>query len=153
MAEQGVKAGAEAAEATPVTHEQQLGIVQRCFSEEASDVVVHFQIIKFEQQYYVWVGCNSAAFGSLYAAVPTKFDPQPSVAQLITKGGDAGALMAQRLSKRTGCQIFLACSLPSNSSSIEAFAERRILQEIREFDCLPSSSGPPVSEDDSKHYA
>lgn len=50
MAEQGGSAGAEAAEAATAAHDHQFGITQRCFSEEASDVVVHFQIVSLEQQ-------------------------------------------------------------------------------------------------------
>ena len=46
---------------------------QNCFVAEIDDVPVYFQIIKLEKQCYVWVAAGAANFGSLYAAMPTKF--------------------------------------------------------------------------------
>uniref|UniRef100_A0A804NG07 Proteasome assembly chaperone 4 n=1 Tax=Zea mays TaxID=4577 RepID=A0A804NG07_MAIZE len=43
-----------------------------CFTEDLHDVVLHFQIVRFSKQIYVWVGCNTAKFGHLYAAATTR---------------------------------------------------------------------------------
>ncbi|XP_057860643.1 uncharacterized protein LOC131069300 isoform X2 [Cryptomeria japonica] len=43
-----------------------------CFTEEAHDVTLHFQIISLSKQIYIWIGCNSAKLGHLYAGAPTR---------------------------------------------------------------------------------
>jgi proteasome assembly chaperone 4 len=59
-------------------------------------------------------------------------DRTPSVAALLGGGANStGASMARRLSMRTGWSIVLASSLPSNSPTIEAFAEQRLFQELK----------------------
>eukprot|EP00245_Coleochaete_scutata_P007133 TRINITY_DN22234_c0_g1_i1.p1 TRINITY_DN22234_c0_g1~~TRINITY_DN22234_c0_g1_i1.p1 ORF type:complete len:155 (-),score=9.33 TRINITY_DN22234_c0_g1_i1:240-641(-) len=114
------------------TKEKEERVGHHCFSEAALDVIFHFQILKLSHQVYVWVGCNAARMGHLYAVMQTRFQREPSLAVLSGGGADTtGAAIARRLSMRTGLPIVMACSLPSNSPEHEGFAERRLLQEFR----------------------
>ncbi|CAI9090598.1 OLC1v1025406C1 [Oldenlandia corymbosa var. corymbosa] len=75
------------------------------FSEFVEDVTLHFQIIRLQKQLYAWIGCNSARFGHLVAAAPTRpfssDDVQSnavSVAQLVGRSTDnTGAGIARRV--------------------------------------------------------
>lgn len=103
-----------------------------CFSHEVQDGILHFQILKLDKQLYVWLGCNSAKLGQLYASMLTPFERTPSLATLISGTADSvGASIAQRLALKTGWSIVLACNLPKNSPNLEAQAEKRLLQELK----------------------
>nr|ACN25301.1 unknown [Zea mays] len=69
-----------------------------CFTEDLHDVVLHFQIVRFSKQIYVWVGCNTAKFGHLYAAATTRPDNRVSVTSVLGGTSDnTGSSMARRL--------------------------------------------------------
>lgn len=111
------------------------------FSHEVQDGILHFQILKLDKQLYIWVGCNSAKLGQLYASMPTRFEKIPSLATLI--GGSAesvGASIARRLALKTGWSIVLACNLPKNSPNLEAQAEKRLLQELKALEYTKGAS-------------
>ncbi|CAI9090599.1 OLC1v1025406C2 [Oldenlandia corymbosa var. corymbosa] len=68
------------------------------FSEFVEDVTLHFQIIRLQKQLYAWIGCNSARFGHLVAAAPTRPSNAVSVAQLVGRSTDnTGAGIARRV--------------------------------------------------------
>jgi len=102
------------------------------FSDEFQDANFHFQILQLTDQLYIWIGCNSARMGNLYAALPSRWEKTASVAALVGGGADStGASMARRLSMKTGWSIILASNIVSNAPSLEAFAEQRLFQELR----------------------
>ncbi|ONM39812.1 hypothetical protein ZEAMMB73_Zm00001d044036 [Zea mays] len=71
-----------------------------CFTEDLHDVVLHFQIVRFSKQIYVWVGCNTAKFGHLYAAATTRPDNRVSVTSVLGGTSDnTGSSMARRLER------------------------------------------------------
>ncbi|KAG2617285.1 hypothetical protein PVAP13_3NG179697 [Panicum virgatum] len=41
------------------------GFQVTCLTEDLHDVTLHFQIVRFSKEIYVWVGCNTAKFGHL----------------------------------------------------------------------------------------
>ena len=45
---------------------------QRCFSEVGPDGVIHFQIVNFRRQLYVWLSAGSAHLGNLCMATQTR---------------------------------------------------------------------------------
>lgn len=121
----------DAAAAAPAA-DMEPGLEMTQFSDESDDSTFHFQILRLTDQLYVWIGCNSARMGNLYAALPTRWDKTASVAALVGGGAEStGASMARRLSMRTGWSIILASNIPSNAPVLEAFAERRLFQELR----------------------
>ncbi|XP_073013054.1 uncharacterized protein [Typha latifolia] len=103
-----------------------------CFTEDLHDVTLHFQIIKLVKQIYVWVGCNTAKFGHLYAAATTR--PNNTVGVTPILGGSAdntGSSIARRLVLKTGLNIVLACNIPKDSPMLEAAAERKLIEKLR----------------------
>jgi len=117
------------------------GLEMTQFSDESNDSTFHFQILQLVDQLYIWIGCNSARMGNLYAALPTKWDKTGSVAALVGGGADStGASMARRLSMRTGWSIILASNIPSNAPGLEAFAEQRLFQELKTMGYIKSAS-------------
>jgi proteasome assembly chaperone 4 len=102
-----------------------------CFTEESHDVTLHFQIISLTKQIYIWIGCNSAKLGHLYAGAATRPNNTASVTSLLGGGADStGAGIARRLVLRTGLNIILACNIPKNSPMLEALAERLLIQKL-----------------------
>lgn len=119
------------------------GPAVHCFSQEAMDALLHFQILLLPNQLYAWIGCNSGRMGHMFAAVPPKFDAVPSVSLLLGGGGGAdspGASFARRLAMKTNMGVVLSSNLPSNSPLLEASAERLLLQKLRELG-LPNLGG------------
>ncbi|NP_001353881.1 uncharacterized protein LOC100217088 [Zea mays] len=103
-----------------------------CFTEDLHDVVLHFQIVRFSKQIYVWVGCNTAKFGHLYAAATTRPDNRVSVTSVLGGTSDnTGSSMARRLVLKTGLNIVLACSIPKDSPILEAAAERKLVEKLK----------------------
>ncbi|WVZ20967.1 hypothetical protein V8G54_008289 [Vigna mungo] len=101
------------------------------FSELVNDVDLHFQIIRFPKQIYVWIGYNSAKLGHMYAAAPTR--PSNSVSVTSILGGfcdNTGSGIAHRLVLKTGLNIILACSIPKNSPMLEIEAEKILIQKL-----------------------
>ncbi|KAL2459380.1 hypothetical protein Fot_55069 [Forsythia ovata] len=107
------------------------GVQITCFSEVSNEVTLHFQIIRLQKQIYAWIGCNSAKFGYLYAAAPTRPSNTVSVTSLIGGASDnTGSGVARRLVLKTGLNIILACDIPKNSPMLEADAEKRLVQKL-----------------------
>ncbi|PKU79800.1 proteasome assembly chaperone 4 [Dendrobium catenatum] len=103
-----------------------------CFTEDLHDATLHFQIIRFSKQIYAWIGCNSAKFGHLYAAAPTRPSNTVSVTSLLKGNADnTGSSMALRLVLKTGLSVVLACNLPKDSPILEATAERKLIGKLR----------------------
>ncbi|RWR75924.1 proteasome assembly chaperone 4 isoform X1 [Cinnamomum micranthum f. kanehirae] len=103
-----------------------------CFTEDVNDVTLHFQIIRLRKQIYVWIGCNSAKFGNLYAASTTRPNNMVSVASVLGGAADnTGSSIAHRLVLKTGLNIVLACNIPKNSPMLEADAEKKLFQKLR----------------------
>ncbi|CAA6668934.1 unnamed protein product [Spirodela intermedia] len=101
------------------------------FTEDVHDVSLHFQIIRLQKQIYAWIGCNSAKFGHLYAAAPTRPSNSVSVTSLLGGGSDSvGSAMARRLVLRTGLNVVLACNIPKDSPRLEAGAERKLVEKL-----------------------
>ncbi|KAL2892917.1 Proteasome assembly chaperone 4 [Bienertia sinuspersici] len=91
-----------------------------CFTDVLDETTVHFQIIRFDKQIYVWIGCNSAKLGPLYAAASTRPNNAVSVTSIIGGTSDnTGSGIARRLVLRTGLNIILACNLPKGNPMLE----------------------------------
>ncbi|CAA0841951.1 Unknown protein [Striga hermonthica] len=120
--ELSIKEQADQAEASPQI---------TCFSQASGEDTFHFQIIRLHNQIYAWVGCNSAKFGHLYAAVPTRPSHTVGVTSLIGGASDnTGSGIARRLVLKTGLNIVLACNIPKNNPMLEANAEKMLMQKL-----------------------
>ncbi|ONK57632.1 uncharacterized protein A4U43_C09F2490 [Asparagus officinalis] len=110
--------------------EDDVGIT--CFTENLHDTTIHFQIIKLAKQIFAWIGCNSAKFGHLYAAAPTRPNNMVGVTSLL--GGTAdntGSSIARHIVSKTGLSLVLACNIPKDSPMLEAAAERKLLEKLK----------------------
>ncbi|XP_071704764.1 uncharacterized protein [Rutidosis leptorrhynchoides] len=102
-----------------------------CFSDSFNDISIHFQIIRFHKQIYTWVGCNTARFGSLYAAAPTRPNNIVSVTSLLGGTSDnTGSGIARRIVLKTGFPVTLACNIPKDSPMLEAYAEKKLVEKL-----------------------
>ncbi|XP_010275556.1 PREDICTED: proteasome assembly chaperone 4 isoform X1 [Nelumbo nucifera] len=117
------------------------GIQITCFTEDLNDVTFHFQIIRLEKQIYAWIGCNSAKLGHLYAAAPTRPNNAVSVASILGGASDnTGSSIARRIVLKTGLNVILACNIPKNSPMLEADAERKLMEKLKELGYTRSRS-------------
>ncbi|XP_058000829.1 uncharacterized protein LOC110635256 isoform X1 [Hevea brasiliensis] len=99
------------------------GLQVNCFTEIVDDVTLHLQIIRLHKQIYAWISCNSAKFGHLYAAAPTRPSNTASVACLLGGASDnTGSSIARRLVLKTGLNIILACNIPKNAPMLEVLS-------------------------------
>ncbi|KAL8481195.1 hypothetical protein ACS0TY_027107 [Phlomoides rotata] len=103
-----------------------------CFSDVSEDgVALHFQIIRLPKQIYAWIGCNSAKFGNLYAAAPTRPSNTVGVTSLIGGASDnTGSGIARRLVLKTDLNVVLASNIPKSSPMLEANAEKKLMQKL-----------------------
>lgn len=102
-----------------------------CFTELVNDVSLHFQIIRFPKQIYVWIGYNSAKLGQLYAAASTRPNNVVSVTSILGGNSDnTGSGIARRLVLKTGLNIIMACNIPKNSPMVEIEAEKILIQKL-----------------------
>ncbi|KAK9988244.1 hypothetical protein SO802_028483 [Lithocarpus litseifolius] len=107
------------------------GVQITCFSEVFNDVALHFQILRLPKQIYVWIGCDSAKLGCIYAAAPTRPKDMISVSSILGGVSDnTGSGIARRLVLKTGLNIILACNIPKNSPMLEAEAEKMLVQKL-----------------------
>uniref|UniRef100_A0A7N0UNE0 Proteasome assembly chaperone 4 n=1 Tax=Kalanchoe fedtschenkoi TaxID=63787 RepID=A0A7N0UNE0_KALFE len=102
-----------------------------CFSELTDGTALHFQIIRLAKQIYVWIGFNSARFGHMYAAAPTKPNNTASVTPLLGGASDnVGSGIARRLVLKLGLNVILACNIPKNNPIVEAQAEKLLIRKL-----------------------
>ncbi|XAR56942.1 hypothetical protein NMG60_11024915 [Bertholletia excelsa] len=107
------------------------GLQVICFTDVLDDVTLHFQIIRLHKQIYAWIGSNSAKFGHLYAAAPTRPNNKISVTNLLGGASDnTGTGIAHRLVLKTGLNVILACNIPKNNPTVEADAEKKLVQKL-----------------------
>ncbi|KAK1432228.1 hypothetical protein QVD17_09122 [Tagetes erecta] len=120
-----------------IVHEvQNLGIEEAstkitCFSDIFNDIPIHFQIISFSKQIYAWIGCQTARFGCLYAAAPTRPNNVVSVTSLLGGNSDnTGSGIARRIVLKSGVPVTLACNIPKDSPMLEAHVEKKLIQKL-----------------------
>ncbi|CAL9109056.1 unnamed protein product [Musa textilis] len=119
-----------------------------CFTEDLHDVTLHFQIIKLAKQIFVWIGCNTAKFGHLYAAAITRPNDQAAVTPILGGTSDnTGSGIARRLVLKTGLNIIVACNIPKDSPMLEATAERKLAEKLRSLGYIRPKPGGMSSLD------
>ncbi|PSR92459.1 Proteasome assembly chaperone 4 like [Actinidia chinensis var. chinensis] len=113
------------------SNEEEDGVQVTCFTDVVDDVTLHFQLIRLHKQIYAWIGCNSAKFGHVYAAAPTRPNNTVSVTNILGGASDnTGSGIVRRLVLKTGLNVILACNIPKNSPMLEADAEKKLVQKL-----------------------
>ena len=138
----GAAAPAQRAASKAVVEAAQSELRRTVFTEEALESQLHFEILQLQGQLFVRVGeGHPARLGGVHAAAKAPQHAVPAVSQLCAAGGGAAgekeaAALAQRLALRTGTHVVLACSLPGDSPLLQAFAEKRLFQELKTLGLL-----------------
>jgi len=71
--------------------------------------------------------------GQLVLAMQSPFDSIPSSTSLVGDSLDSWSQMfSMQLAKKLKKPCYVSCSLPINSPQFQAFAQRRLLQELQE---------------------
>ena len=100
------------------------------FSERFLDnEAIHFQIMRFGEATYVWIGSHEARQDTLAYAVPTPGMPQPASGRSLLGGGNgdvASEAMSKRLAAKLGHPVFVSISI-RDEPDIRTFAERTAL--------------------------
>ena len=110
-------------------------LVNETFSVPAADTVLHCQILKLVDQWFVWVALGDGTpMNDVSMAVKTRVSDIPSVTSLIGGGTDsASTQLAQRLSLRTGKSVVASCNIPEELAILQAFAEKTLVAKLQEF--------------------
>lgn len=103
-------------------------ILVHIFHEKIMDNDVYFQVIKLQDCFHLWIG-KSKSFGDLSVAMTMARKPTSS-SVLIGHSDSHTVLIAQRLSKSTGKQVFVSGDLNFDSLEIP-LVEKRIAQEMK----------------------
>ena len=125
-------ATAAAAEATPsaglILAEPTLEVAS--FSSALLDQAFHVQVLFLEGSLVVWIGLAATppSMQNMCLAMGTRFDTE-AVTKNVLGDSDEAQAMAQRLSMRTGKQVFVSCDLQpamEDVGQLVAFAERKL---------------------------
>ena len=90
---------------------------------------IHFQIMRFGEATYVWIGSQEARQDTLAYAVPTPGMQPPASGRSLLGGGNgdsASETMSKRLAAKLGHPVFVSISI-RDEPDIRAFAERTAL--------------------------
>jgi len=103
------------------------------FTDTFLDTKIFFQVIFLKDSFFIWMGSGPPQLGHLSLSMKSKFDTIPSISSLLGDSVDKSShAFAQRLAKKTGKPVFVSCSLPPNSPMIQSYAEKRLLQELKD---------------------
>lgn len=100
------------------------------FSSALLDQAFHVQVIFLEGSLVVWIGLAATppSMQNMCLAMGTRFDTE-AVTKNVLGDSDEAQAMAQRLSMRTGKQVFVSCDLQpamEDVGQLVAFAERKL---------------------------
>ena len=98
------------------------------FHEKILDVDIYFQVVQLKDSLFLWLG-KSKRFGDLSVAM-TMTGKTPSSSVLIGHSDSHTVLIAQRLSKSTGKQVFVSGDLNFDSLEIP-LVDQRIAEEMK----------------------
>lgn len=108
------------------------------FTGQHSEYKVAFNITKFANSLFIWVGAEEhPTFDRLSYSVPLQLDSCPR-GELATSNlfgydrDDVGEEMAQRLAKRIKQPVMLSFNLPSHVGDFVAWVEQTLLQHLIE---------------------
>ncbi|KAI8843857.1 hypothetical protein BJ741DRAFT_589424 [Chytriomyces cf. hyalinus JEL632] len=105
-------------------------------------VTVHVQVVRMGSSLVAWLGAsdNQSEAGmeprgridSLALAMHSKFNTVAST--LLSKGvDDPSEVIAKRIASKTKMNVFVTCDLSTNDSDLQVFAERTLMQTIKQL--------------------
>ncbi|XP_050037435.1 proteasome assembly chaperone 4-like [Dermacentor andersoni] len=101
------------------------------FSRHFNGNSVHFLVLRMDSSFFLWVGSQSGCLKNLSVAMSTAFEKAPTASCLM---GDASDLtsnaLAAKLTKRTGCQVFVSYNVPATDAATVNFVHECIVEEM-----------------------
>ena len=76
-------------------------LTERCFTLEADNAIIHFQIIDLGQQLYVWLSSGDVKLSNMSLAINSRLDQSPAVANVLPSHASG---MSDSLAQRLGEQ-------------------------------------------------
>jgi len=98
------------------------------FRDKVLDQDVYFQVLKLKDSFYVWFG-KSENFGDLSVAMAT-LKGTVSSTSLIGGLESHSVSLAERLSKKTGKQVFVGGEMKTFDHLQYPLVEKRIMEEM-----------------------
>lgn len=99
------------------------------FKDKILDQDVFFQVIKLDSSFYLWFG-KSSQMGDLSVAMTTIKNVTSST-NLVGANDSHSVAMAERLSKKSGKQVFIGGDTRTFDQLQLPLVEKRIAEEIR----------------------
>jgi len=105
------------------------------FSACLSDTTVHYCVLKLQDSFFLWIGSSAnLGFSNLSMALQTRYPTLGNVTASRIMGDltdTTSSAIAARLSKRTGCQVFVSCNLPQADPMLLKLVEERLAEELK----------------------
>lgn len=98
---------------------------------------VYFHVVRMTQAFFIWIGDDSKELNDLAVSMP----PLPVAGVTGGLGASSRLLgsnateplsesIAQKLAKKTGCQVFVSMNLKHADKNAEVELQKRILEEL-----------------------
>eukprot|EP00931_Biecheleriopsis_adriatica_P011046 TRINITY_DN112116_c0_g1_i1.p1 TRINITY_DN112116_c0_g1~~TRINITY_DN112116_c0_g1_i1.p1 ORF type:complete len:152 (+),score=38.96 TRINITY_DN112116_c0_g1_i1:26-481(+) len=138
-----VEAAGYASGAAAPAAPQRLPKVHSC-SASCLGKLVHFHVTLLEGSAFIWVGSPRLGLDDLQVAVPTKYDPLPSVACLRGESDGSGSNLAQKLSRRFGMLIYFSFNLPDAEPEMLLAVQKEITSLLSSL--LEQTAAPQTAD-------
>eukprot|EP00933_Yihiella_yeosuensis_P043012 TRINITY_DN37708_c0_g1_i1.p1 TRINITY_DN37708_c0_g1~~TRINITY_DN37708_c0_g1_i1.p1 ORF type:complete len:149 (+),score=27.00 TRINITY_DN37708_c0_g1_i1:68-514(+) len=102
--------------------------------------LVHLHITLLEGSIFLYIGGPKLGFDDLQVAVPTPYDPLPSVASLRGELDGPSTNLAQKLSKRLGMMVYISFNLPEAEPEMLLLVQKECNDILDELLGRPSTS-------------
>ncbi|KAH9383511.1 proteasome assembly chaperone 4-like [Haemaphysalis longicornis] len=116
-----------AAEVPPVD----LGFGTYQFSRHFNGAAVHFLVLRMDSSFFLWIGSQSRTMSNLSVAMSTAYEKAPIASHLMGDASDPTSnALASKLSKRTGCQVFVSYNLANTDAATVNFVHECLVEEM-----------------------
>lgn len=99
------------------------------FSDKVMDTDIYFQVVKLTDSFYLWIG-KSNNFGDLSVAMAT-ISKTISATNLCGGSESHSVVLAERLCKKTGKQVFVGGDMQKFDQILYPLLEKRIIEEMQ----------------------
>lgn len=116
-----------AAEVPPVD----FGFRTHQFSRHFNGAPVHFLVLRMDSSFFLWIGSQSRTMSNLSVAMTTAYEKAPTASHLMGDASDPTSnALASKLSKRTGCQVFVSYNLANTDAATVNFVHECLVEEL-----------------------
>uniref|UniRef100_A0A7S1AC38 Uncharacterized protein n=1 Tax=Noctiluca scintillans TaxID=2966 RepID=A0A7S1AC38_NOCSC len=105
------------------------------YKSQFRDSVLLFHVMVLEKSAFLWIGTEGLGLEDLNMAVPTPYDEQPSVIEIMGGSAGFGASMSQKLSKRFGILLYVSVNVMIDSSDMEMFIQKETITLLTKILC------------------